>query len=132
MPTEDKRTRAELIEELAAAREETRAAESAAYHAQQAMPAPLVSVPEATALAQCIRAIDAMQNTSRSSSSANVGYASYGYSGDYPRQQSTVERLLRSLAAKYDVPLVEVRTEPCSRRHLDEISPDRIMQALHA
>lgn len=133
MTTEDKRTKADLLAELAAAQQEAQDARSAAYRAQQALPSAPTAVPEAMALAACIRAIDTM--TERRNSGSTGGYANYGIGGgynEYPRQQSEVERLLRSLAAKYSVPLIEVRTDPCARRHLDEISPDRIMQALSA
>lgn len=134
MSTEDKRTKADLLAELATARQETQDARSAAYKAQQALPGAPTAVPEATALAACIRAIDTMNEGRRTSS--NVGYSStlYAYGNGYnePHQQDEVERLLRSLAAKYGVPLIETRTDPCARRHLDEINPDRIMQALHS
>jgi len=133
MATEDKRTKADLLVELEEAQRKIRQAKSEAYDAYQALPGRPPAVPEADALAGCIRALEALQETqrnTRTSYSTNNAYQ-LNYSDSGPRYINDVERILRTLAARYGVPLIEVRIEPCSRRHLDEINPDQIMSALH-
>lgn len=115
------KTRAELQAEIEDLRER--------LSTSRAKEAPTLDVvPEATALASCIRAIDKLENTRGNSSSL-----SYGYGGGR-RDQTATERVLRSLAGKYQIELfhTEIREQSCSRRHLDEISPDQVMYALRS
>lgn len=77
-------------------------------------------VPEATAVAACVRALDKMLNGARRTS----GYSSPIYTdfgnGPIYRQQTEVERVLRLLAAKYQVPLIDIEVQrvECNRPHV--------------
>lgn len=80
---------------------------------------PLAPVPEAVALSGCIRALDQIPNLSRNGYTSNVG-----------PEPATVTRVLRALADRYQVPLVEIKHEPCDRRHVDQIDADAISYAI--
>lgn len=113
------KTKAELLEEIEVLRErldDTRAKD-----------APRVErVPEADALAACVRAIDQLEESSSGRQSFDP-YVSR-------RSQSDTERVLRTLASRYGVDLftVEFRQEPCSRRHVDDLDMGRIADALRS
>jgi hypothetical protein len=112
--------KADLLEEVGRLQERLEQAEAAALPAQVD-----ASVPEADALARCVRAIDALPT---------VLANSYGSFGDRTRQpdQPTIARLLRTLADKYGVPLIETTVEvrDCQRAHLDQIDPMAVITAL--
>lgn len=127
--TEDKRTKADLLDELSEAEATIRLAKSDAYDAHQALPNAPARIPEADALAACIRALDALTESTKNNgygSSYSLGYTS----GDSYRSQTASERVLRSLAAKYSVPLIEIRTEPCSKFHVENPDEERVLSAL--
>ena len=89
-----------------------------------AAPATPDRVPEADALAGCARALDALPKTSETLS----GYSASRLQPD----QATIRRVLRALADKYGIPLVESITEvrDCNRAHLDQIDPGTFLAAL--
>lgn len=80
-------------------------------------------VPEADALARCVRAIDALPH---------VRDTTYNYGGSLHPDQATIGRLLRTLADKYSVPLVETTVEvrDCQRAHIDQVDSMALMAAL--
>lgn len=93
--------------------------------------APLVvEVPEATALAACVRALDALKDSHRNSvSGARSNYTTFGIDLS-PRRHTDIERVLRLLADRYDIPLVEVETRECTRPHVDELNPQAVKDSL--
>jgi len=120
---EDRRTKTQILEELADVKARLEESESRKNVTVDA-PAP---VPEALAIAGCVRALDRLVESHRNS--ITHGYSpAYAFAGD--RQQSDVERVLRLLAARYTVPLIDVQSEPCHRAHVDEIDPASVMAAL--
>jgi hypothetical protein len=77
--------------------------------------------PEGVAVSECIRALGSLQ-TPRPTS----------WSGDPQPDCAAIGRVLRLLASRFDVPLVEVRTEPCSRSHVDEIDSYALTNAIRS
>lgn len=112
-----KMTKADLLQQVGALSQ--RVTELEARPVAEAPKEPVV-VPEAQALGNCIRTLDWLADRPKTNNS-------YGY------QQTNVgpiDRVLRTLAAKYGIPLVETRYEACSRRHLDELSAQDIVRAV--
>ena len=81
---------------------------------------------EARAVSACVRALNPLTESNRSSS-----YGFQTYSGSHV-EQLKVARVLRYLAERYGVSLVEVRTEvkDCERPHLEDASEGQLIQAL--
>lgn len=82
---------------------------------------------EAGALERCMSALTelvANENPRRATCISTSNAANF-------YANSSTERILRYLAAKFGVSLIEQRSEPCSRAHLDEIDPDTALQALY-
>lgn len=102
-------TKTQLIEEL----ESYRGEQKRLTDQLNAVPAPPKPVPEATALAGCIRALDLLNGET-----PNRGYFD---PFNVRAGQRSVEQLLRLLAARYSVNLIEVHVEPCQREHVDEV-----------
>jgi hypothetical protein len=117
--TDDKRTKGQLLNDLYEAEQRAERAESAIYRATQNIEGP-APVPEASALASCVRALEPLKERAQ--------YSSSTASPDRP----TIERVLRSLAGRYGINLVEIHNtaQPCERRHLDEASEGELMQAI--
>lgn len=106
---EDRRTKAQILEELASA-------QKTIDDLEKRIPAPLNVVPAASALAGCIRALDTIP-TSRSRNSYD----------SYPAPDAReVAHVLRHLIARYGVDIAERITEPCARVHLDD-APDAVV-----
>lgn len=105
--TEDRRTKAQLLEALATAEKRADDLKDREVY----VPAAVARVPEADALASCVRALDPLNTNSG------------GYGDDSKR--GAIERILHTLAAKYRVQTftTEIRLEPCSRDHIDNIDP---------
>lgn len=126
--TTDKRTRVQLLNELHEAEQRAETAESAAYRATQnvgSAPAP-TRVPEAEALAACIRALDAIE---KSGSTGN----SYGYSSlgpDIVRNLSTTQRVIEALSVKYRMPPEKPVVIECQRRHVEDLSPVELVATI--
>lgn len=80
-------------------------------------------VPEADALARCVRALDALPHVRDTNGT---------YSGSLHPDQGTIRRLLRTLADKYGVPLIETTVEvrDCQRAHLDQVDSMALLAAL--
>lgn len=112
---EDRRTKAQILEQLFEA-------QTTITDLERKIPNAPRQVPEAEALARCIRALDDFLSQSRNSSNS--------YS--YPRNEngSAVERILRSLAGKYSINLVQVEHRDCDRRHIDEANEQELVWAL--
>lgn len=101
--TTDKRTKAELIEALSYA--EMRNEELS----ERPVPRAPEKVPEAEALAACIRAIDGLNGNQR-----RIGYMPF----ERP-ESSDVGRILRSLADRYGVRLIETVPIECKQPHIN-------------
>ena len=110
--SEDRRTKAQLVTEL-----ERLASEVADLRAR--IPANPPRVPEADALASCIRALDTLKDSTR-------GRTSYGYASD---QNPEVARTLLALSEKYGIKRVEKVTEPCTRRHVEDVNAMDVIDA---
>jgi len=113
--TEDRRTKAQLLEELAETRKRLAESESTKSVTIE-LPE---RVPEAEALAGCVRALNAI--------------AERGQYGGVPNgDRAAAARVLRSLADRYGVQVFtrEVVTEPCSRTHVDSLDPYTLKSAL--
>jgi hypothetical protein len=118
--TEDRRTKAQI---LAALNDTTKRLNELENQKSVNIEAPRL-VPEAETLAKCIRAFDVL-STSRSGVSTSYGlYERRGPSA------TDVGRVLRLLADKYGVDLVESVTAPCDRPHLDDASESALVGAL--
>lgn len=120
-------TKAELLERLAKMEAALALAEEERDLAAEKLRTLIVPtparVPEAEALAGCIRALDALP-TIRSRNS---------YSGDDGQpDRKTSRRILVALADRYGIELIERATEPCSRAHLDEMPSVSIRDAVGA
>jgi hypothetical protein len=114
--SEDRRTKAQLLAEIErleeARREDKRRAVNVTVPEH---------VPEAEALAQCIRALDPLDSRSRSVY-------------DPAASRGSIARLLKSLADKYGVEVfrTEHSIEPCERPHLDDLDPAALGSYLQA
>lgn len=107
--TEDRRTKAQLVAELARVQSE-------ADSLRSRIPAAPPRVPEADALAGCIRALDAIKER-----------AGYGYNSD---SSSAVRRTIIALCEKYGIPRFEKVPEPCTRRHVEDMNAGDVMNAV--
>lgn len=103
---EDRRTKAQLLEQLAKVEQEVSALRG------RIVPAP-ARVPEAEALAGCIRALDQLKGAG----------SSYGVSAE-------VRRTIIALCEKYGIERVEKITEPCTRRHVEDLSAMDVFTAV--
>ena len=108
--SEDRRTKAQILEELA----ETKIRLAAA---QNRIPDAPKAIPVANALAGCIRALDLIPPAKASM------YAS-------PAASSEVAHVLRHLMTRYGVDLTERVTEPCDRRHVDEATDTELIERI--
>lgn len=129
MSEKDPRTKAQLLDELEQAEDRARIAESDAYRAEQRVGVSpgLTPVPEASALAACIRALDSLEERS---SGGNYGsYRSIGDGVSRP-ELNTAQRVIEALSVKYKMPPAEIRELPCGRRHVEEMSPGDIVEAI--
>ncbi|WP_405375923.1 MULTISPECIES: hypothetical protein [unclassified Microbacterium] len=97
---EDRRTKAQLLAELNRVVREIDALRAS-------VPRDPVRVPEADALAGCIRSLDTLKGTSSGYSSPNA---------------DAVRRTILALCEKYGIQRVEKVTEPCDRRHIEDLS----------
>lgn len=83
-----------------------------------------VKVPEADALAGCVRALSGIP------ASPPLNSWSSSNTNQLP-DIGTIRRVLVSLADRYGIPLIEQTTVPCSRPHLDDYDvQQRVAQAL--
>lgn len=110
--TEDRRTKAQLVAELE--RLEVRVSDLS-----KLIPANPPRVPEAEALAACIRALDTLKDTTR-------GRNNYGLNSDHNPE---VARTLLALSEKYGIKRVEKITEPCTRRHVEDVNAMDVIDA---
>lgn len=88
---------------------------------------------EATALARCIEALQALSDLERRSSAsyADVGYTRTLVSGSFASVQwGPGERILRFLADRFGVNLFEIHDVQCTRRHVEDVSADELLAAL--
>lgn len=83
---------------------------------------------EAGALERCMAALTELNETEKRRSQ-NTSYNYATPAGDW-YSNTAIERILRHLAMRYDVRLIETQTEPCGRAHLDTLSPDALFSAL--
>lgn len=104
-----RKTKAELLQQIGALTERLAAKETAD---RQSAP----RRGEAGALKVCIDAID----FHLTSDERKATYSSLG----------PVDRILRFLAAKYSVPLIETQVRDCNRKHVDEIQPHQLTTIL--
>jgi len=129
--TTDKRTRGQLLNELDEAERRVADAELVAYRAQRdAGPVNIEAparIPEADALAACIRALDALSKSD--STSGSLGYRSYS-SGDIVRQLNTTQRVIEALAVKYQMPPEKPVMVECHRRHVEDMSPVELVATI--
>lgn len=105
---EDRRTKAQILAELEEAKENLRVT-TARNVELESRPTP-ARVPVADALAGCIRSLDVL--TRRASS----------YDSTTRPDEPQIESVLRLLAARYGISLVDKVTEPCDRLHADDMT----------
>lgn len=116
-------TKAQLIEKVREAQDrevEMRNERDAWKEQVRTTPAP-EPVPEADALAGCIRSLDGLNAVGRKSQTNYGSYSTNPFADE-------IGRILRSLADRYHVNLVN--TLPCDRAHLDQIDPGFVSEAL--
>lgn len=101
---DDRRTKAQIVAELASANKTIVELQTRIAPQPQA-------VPEASALAGCIRALDAIP------AERSNGYSSISDKAPSP---SAVRNVLEHLMRRYRVDLTVHTTEPCARVHLDD------------
>lgn len=104
--TEDRRTKAQLIEELGKAQDRISELSTAARAASVD-----TRSPEAKALDQCMKALDAIYKE-RSAS----------FSGRSDQSVRNIDWVLRTLAGKYDIEITRQVPIPCDRQHIDGMS----------
>lgn len=111
----DRRTKEQIIEELDKAQRQIAALEAK-------IPSPPVNVPVAAALAGAIRALDPLAKT-------KAGYSAYD---DQKRLNATTELVgvMKHLLHRYGIDLTERTTEPCERRHLDDVTDAELIDRL--
>lgn len=118
--TDSKSTKAELLAELEAVRENAEAWIERAKKAEKVIVPVPSPVPEANGLANAIRALDGVTAAQRT------------YNGETQLDRSAIARILKHLADRYGVALIETKYEPCARAHLDELDPTRVADALRS
>lgn len=111
-------TKAQLIEEI----ESYRGEQKKLVEQLNAVPPAPKAVPEAVALAGCIRALDILNGETPNRGHFDPFNVRAG--------QRAVEQLLRMLASRYGVDLVEVQVEPCRRSHVDEMDLSFVADAI--
>lgn len=107
--TDDRRTKAQLVAELERAEKE-------ADELRARVPSAPARVPEADALAGCIRALDAIKERS-----------TYNYGNE---SSSAVRRTILALCEKYGIPRFEKVPEPCGRRHVEDMNAMDVLSAV--
>jgi hypothetical protein len=107
--SEDRRTKAQILAELEKAKEQI-------SEMLTRIPREPVRVPEADALAGCIRSLDSIKDQ-----------RSYGYGNE---SSSAVRRTILALCEKYGVERFEKVTEPCTRRHVEDLSAADVLSAV--
>jgi hypothetical protein len=116
---DDRRTKAQVLEALAEAEAAKKALTAKVEELEARIPRAPAAVPEADALAGCIRALDRLKDSERS-----TNY----YGGDRPT--GPVARTILALCEKYGVPRFEKVPEPCSRRHVEDMTAMDVMTAV--
>src|SRR5690606_2690767 len=111
--SDDRRTKAQLASEV-------ERLERQVSELQASIPPAPTRVPEAEALAACIRALDKLKDASRGTS----------YSGYNDGPKPEVARTLLALSEKYGINRVEKVTEPCTRRHVEDMSAMDVLAAV--
>jgi hypothetical protein len=119
--TEDRRTKAQLLEAAAAAESRAKSLAAKVEELEARIPAAPKAVPEANALAGCIRALDTLKDSEGRSSS-------YSYGSDRPT--GGVARTILALCEKYGVPRFEKVPQPCERRHIEDLTAMDVMGAV--
>lgn len=104
---EDRRTKAQILLELERVQVEL-------HDLEKRIPEPPRVVPVASALAGCIRALDAIPPTKIPA----------GYQSEPRPDKAQISHVLRHLMSRYDIDLTERTTEPCSRVHIDDVSDE--------
>lgn len=115
--TDDRRTKAQLLIELANAEDAARLARARVDELQASRPA---RVPAADALAGCIRALDPLVPTK------STGYT---YGGT-PPVLPEIASVLRHLIDRYGIDMMVRVTEPCARHHVDDAPDELLIHAL--
>lgn len=115
--TNDRRTKAQLLEELGEARENLKLINSRNRELERAVPA---KVEVADALAGCIRALEPLA-TRRSG--YNIGFESTG---------TELGSVIKHLIDRYHLDLTVRVTEPCHRQHIEDASSDDLVRALRS
>lgn len=82
---------------------------------------------EARALGICLDTLAELEGRERSSRSHNYSTLQ----GDW-YSSAPVDRILRHLAARFGVALIETREQPCSRKHVDSLDDFALRQAIEA
>jgi hypothetical protein len=114
------KTKAQIETELAAARQELQTYRTRVLEAEARIPSTPRRVPEADALAQCIRAIDVLDRDDSSTS--------YSHGKDTIRH-----RVIRAVIERYGYKIPEpitITAAACDRRHLDEASEPELINML--
>lgn len=110
---DDRRTKAQILSELESANKKI-------VELQQRIPETPRVVPVASALSGCIRALDAIPAPrARNSWDQNNG-----------PDATEVAHVLRHLIHRYGVDLIERRTEPCARPHLEDATDTELIAQL--
>lgn len=113
--TDDRRTKAQILDELQRAQKKLDEYENR----------PVVRpdrVPAADALAGCIRALEPL---TRESSRSGYGY-------DRSPKFPELENVLRHLTERYGVDLTVRTVEPCNRPHVDDATDELLIHALRS
>lgn len=136
MASEKPRTQRQLVEDTAAQVEQISDAVSDMHSAlkvwegQKRAP----SYGEADALAECIAALTKLTDAERQDSLAWPSGTSMSvnaaYTDHFLASWGPGERILRFLADRFGINLIEVHDQPCQRRHVDEVSADELLAAL--
>jgi hypothetical protein len=114
--TDDRRTKAQILADLAKSDKENMELRER-IASQPALPSP---VPVAVALQGAIRALDPIaKSPSRSL-----------YTDSEVRATADLVGVMKHLLHRYQVDLVEHRTEPCNRQHLDEATEQELVSQL--
>lgn len=113
--SEDRRTKAQIAAELASANKTI-----VALQAQITPPPP--AIPVASALAGCIRALDALPKRR----SSNL----YGNLDGGESDRGEIANVLRHLMSRYGVDLTVHTVEPCQRLHLEDAADEVLIDRL--
>jgi hypothetical protein len=113
--TKDRRTKAQLLATEQELRDELKAARAAAYETKTEAPK---RVPVADAIAACVRALDQLRPN-------DGGFNSYNRKSD-----NEIPHVIGLLCERYGVQRIERVTEPCTRRHIEDLTPADVVEAL--